>query len=191
MTTKKTSRRNNIILIICIIIFIIPQTRKPIQVALNKVLMFVRSPSALAKTDQEKITPFDYQLLTLDGIPQSISIAKGKPVFVSYWATWCPPCVAELASIEALYKDFGDRVDFILITNESSDVVRRFLTKKGYDLPVMLPAQETPSILYEQSIPTNYIIDSVGNIVVKEQGATNWNSDKVREIMEQLLVNDK
>ena len=47
---------------------------------------------------------------------------------------------------------------------------------------------DAPEALYERSIPTNYIIDKTGNIVLKEQGAANWNSDKVRKLLDNLLL---
>lgn len=169
------------------VLLIIPQTRMPIQVAVNKVKLLVWSPSELDDEDQTQLQAFAYQLSDLNGNRNTIEIGKGKVTFISYWATWCPPCIAELPSISNLYADYGDQVNFILITNEEPDVVTRFLENKGYDLPVFIPQMEAPNALYDRSIPTNYIIDEKGKIIIKETGAADWNSNKVREILDGLL----
>lgn len=184
---KKKISWQNTLFIIVLILLVIPQTRKPIQVLANRAKMMIFSPSAFAKADQPKVQPFDYRITSLDGATMTAPIGKGKVTFLSYWATWCAPCIAELPSIEKLYEDYGDRIDFVLITDEDAETVKAFAQKKEYELPFYNPAQDTPVSLAERSIPTNYVIDKKGNIVVKEQGAANWNSDAVRTTLDQLL----
>ncbi len=147
----------------------------------------VWSPSALDQEDQTQLTPFTYQLADLNGTPTPIDIGKGKVTFLSYWATWCPPCIAELPSIEKLYAHYGKQVQFILLTNEDPEPVTRFLEKKGYDLPVFNPRMPAPEVLSSASIPTNYLIDGKGKIIIKETGAADWDSKKVREVLEGLV----
>lgn len=187
MTQKKSINWKNAAFIILVLLLIIPQTRTPIQVALNKVKVAIFSPSAYDKDDQEKLQPFNYKLTSLNGVTSEVPVGKGKVTFVSYWATWCPPCIAELPSIAALYKDYGEQVQFVLITNEDPVIVERFLEKRALNIPAVNPAMDTPSILFERSIPTNYIIDKLGNIVIKEKGAADWNSKAVRTILDDLL----
>lgn len=187
MKKKKLSIKN-ILFFALIALLIIPQTRKPIQVAFNSLKVKIFSPSAFAKADQTQLEPFTYKVTSIDGLSRDAKIGQGKVTFISYWATWCPPCIAELPSIEKLYADYGNKVDFVLITNEKPDVVRRFLERKQLNIPAVLPQMETPEQLFERSIPTNYIIDKLGKIVIKEQGAADWNSDKVRETLDQLLA---
>lgn len=157
------------------------------QVALNAVKVKLFSPSALDAEDQTQLEPFSYQLMDLKGNPTTAEIGQDKGVFLNYWATWCPPCIAEMPSIQRLYNDFGDKIDFVLLTEENPEVVRTFLEKKQYDLPVFIPRMQAPKTLYERSIPTTYIIDKSGKIIVKEQGATDWNSKKLRELLEGLV----
>ena len=184
---KKKISWKNIIYIVLILLFLIPQTRTPIQVAFQKLKMKVFSPSAVAADSREKIPPFDYKVVSPDGIQRTAPIGKGNVTFLSYWATWCPPCIAEIPSIEELYADYGNKVDFILISQEDPKVVQRFLEKKAINLPAVSPAMETPEALFERSIPTNYIIDQFGNIVVKETGAQNWNNESIRTTLDKLL----
>lgn len=184
---KKTLTPSNIIFAVFIVLLIIPQTRTAMQVVLNKVRVQLLSPSALEKTAQIQLEPFQYQMIDLNGNAITTEIGQGKVVFLSYWATWCPPCIAELPSIQKLYDDYGDEIEFVLLTEEAPETVREFLEKREYNLPAFVPRMPIPKALYERSIPTNYIIDKRGKVVVKEQGATDWNSEKVRGIVGTLL----
>ena len=113
---KKKFKPSDIFFVVFLALLLIPQTRKPIQVAVNKAKIWVWSPSEIAAEDQKQLSPFDYHLLTLDGEPKTIKIGKGRVTFISYWATWCGPCLAELPSIQKLYTDYGDKMDFVLLT---------------------------------------------------------------------------
>jgi len=186
---KKTLTPSNIIFAIFIVLLIIPQTRTFLQVGVNKIKVQLFSPSALDSKDQTQLDPFIYDVIDLKNQPKKISIGEGRVVFLSYWATWCPPCIAELSSIQELYNDYGDKIEFVLLTDEKIETVNTFLEKKKYSLPVYLPRMQTPEKLYERSIPTNYIIDGTGKIIVKEQGASNWNSTKVRAVLDGLIMN--
>ena len=166
---------------------IIPQTRTPIQVGLNKLKAKVFSPKAIPEAKRVELIPFDYKVINLDGIRRLAPIGKGKVTFLSYSATWCPPCIAEMPSIEKLYAAYGNKVDFVLISQEDPEIIRKFLDKKNINLPAVNPAMQTPQALQERSIPTNYIIDQFGHIVVKEQGAVNWDSETVRATLDQLI----
>jgi len=173
MNKKKFSVKNTLF-IVFIVLLIIPQTRKPIQVAINSLKVKIFSPSAFAKADQTQLKPFTYKITSINGLSRDAKIG--------------PPCIAELPSIEKLYTDYGNKVDFVLITQEEPDKVKRFLERKQLNIPAVLPQMETPEQLYERSIPTNYIIDKTGKIVIKEKGAADWNSDKVRETLDKLIA---
>ncbi|WP_299764955.1 TlpA disulfide reductase family protein [uncultured Dokdonia sp.] len=185
---KKKFSLKNILFLVVIALLIIPQTRTPIQVAINKLKVQIFSPSAFAKADQAQLEPFTYKVSSIDGLSRNAEIGQGKVTFISYWATWCPPCIAELPSIEKLYADYGNKVDFVLITNEKPDKVKRFLERKQLNIPAVFPEMETPELLFERSIPTNYIIDKTGKIVIKEKGAADWNSTEVRETLDKLIA---
>ncbi|MBD1260444.1 redoxin domain-containing protein [Maribacter polysiphoniae] len=184
---KKKPSFSTIVFGVLIILMIIPQTRMPIQEGISKIRVALFSPTAMDEDEQTQLEPFTYRLATLEGAPADVGIGKGKVTFLSYWATWCPPCRAELPSIQKLYDDYGDKVDFVLITHEDPDVIQTFLNKKEFDFPVVLPRMETPAELLERTIPTNYVIDKTGKVVVKEQGATDWNSQKIRNTLDTLI----
>lgn len=186
---KPNFKISDILFVVFIALLLIPQTRTPIQVALNKLKVLVWSPRAEAVEDREKVEAFTYVVRDLNGVSKNLGIAQGKVTFLSYWATWCPPCIAELPGIQALYTDYKDTINFILLTQEDVVRVNGFMDKKGYDLPVYIPQMPPPEVLQENSIPTNYVIDAQGNILIKETGAADWNSTKVRAMLDGLLYN--
>ncbi len=184
---KKQLGLSNILFAIFIILLIIPQTRTPIQVVINKVKLLVWSPSIEDEEDQIQIAPFGYALKNLEGSNETLEIGKGKITFISYWATWCPPCIAELPSIEGLYQDYGDKINFLLIANEKPEVVAPFMNKKNCKLPVYMAQMNPPQELAHKNIPTSFLIDAQGKIIIKETGSADWNSKKVRGLLDGLF----
>lgn len=183
----KKIKIGNLLFWVFIVLMIVPQTRSPIMVAINKVRVLVFSPDVLGREKQDQLEPFTYKLTSLDGTYVDKQIGKGNVVFISYWATWCPPCIAEMPSIQSLYEDYGDKVDFLLISNEDPEVISGFLEKKQFGIPAYVPRMNAPYDLFERTLPTNYIIDKEGKIVVKEKGASDWNSQKIRDVLDMLL----
>ena len=113
---KRKIKFSDVLFGLFILLLLIPQTRTPIQVAVNKLKVAVWSPSVEDTEDQDQVPPFQYAVVDLQGKTQSISVGKGKVTFISYWATWCPPCIAELPGIQDLFEGYGDKVNFILLT---------------------------------------------------------------------------
>jgi len=190
MNVNKNFKWSNVLFLLIVALLIIPQTRTPIQVAFQKVKMQLPffSASAFAKASQEQLTPFNYNLKNSNNETESVAIGNGEVAFINYWATWCPPCIAEMPSIQALYNTYGDRINFLIITQEDPEVVDKFLAKKELKIPVFYPNMQRPELLVERSIPTTFIIDKSGKIIVKELGAIDWNSSEVHIILDAALA---
>jgi thiol-disulfide isomerase/thioredoxin len=131
---------------------------------------------------------YDWQLINADGKEINFEMTKGKVVLVNFWATWCPPCVAEMPSLQDLYNDYNEKVEFMFVAQDKVEKVSAFIAKKGYTLPVYYSRTEAPKLLTSKSIPTTYVINKEGKIIVAETGAADWNSDKVRKILDGLLI---
>ena len=185
MTFKKPSR-NTIVFLIIIALLLIPQTRQPIQIALHSLLSKI-NPSTVSIENRKLISYSTWKLKSLDGDELDFESTKGEVVFLNFWATWCPPCIAEFQAIQDVYNDYSDKVTFVLVSNESPEVIQKFLNKKGYDIKIYTPLTDYPDDFDVSSIPRTYLIDKEGRIVIDKGGAANWNSDATRSIIDELL----
>ena len=169
-----------------ILALIIPQTRMPIQVVLQRLISF--SPSEIDEEDRVLLKDYEWNLVNLDLEKINFTQSEGKVVLINFWATWCPPCVAEMPELQELYDAYGDRVDFYFITNEKLQAINFFLEKKEYDFPVYIPSEPSPEVLASSALPTTYVISKSGEIIMQKTGAASWNSDKVHQVLDQLLL---
>lgn len=176
----------NILFIVVIALFLIPQTGMPIKVFFNRMMAF--SPSEVDEAERVILKDYDWNLSTLSNEPINFSQSEGKVVVVNLWATWCPPCVAEMPSMQKLYESYGDRVDFYFVTSEANEKPLKFIKKNEYSFPVYRETQATPEVLRSRSIPATYIISKNGTIVIDEKGAANWDSEKVYRVLDGLLA---
>ncbi len=183
---KKKINIKNILFLVAILLLIIPQTRQPIQVLLHKGLAQF-SPSVENVEDVEQISSYNWQLKSINGDSFNFESTKHKVVLVNLWATWCPPCIAEMPSMQALYTDYKDQVDFLFVSNESQEDLSKFLKKKGYTFPVYKPTTKSPETFNVRSIPRTFLIDRNGNIIIDKSGAANWNSETVRTTIDGLI----
>lgn len=175
----------NIFFILFLILLIVPQTRKPIQVTLNRLIAF--SPSEISEEKREVLDDYNWKLRGLKGNVADFGESRGEVALVNLWATWCPPCIAEMPSFQKLYDDYGHRVNFYFVSSEEEDKLQQFLKKKEYDLPLYQPFSGTPEKLRSNSLPTTYLISKSGEIVVAKKGAANWNDRSFRQLLDELL----
>jgi len=173
--------------VVLIIVLLVPQTRFQLQLAVHKVLGKL-SPGLVEVDDRTQLTDYSINLRDVNGVSSNFKDAEGKVVFLNFWATWCPPCVAEMPSIDELYEDYGDKVAFYIVTDESTDKTIPFLKKKELNLPIYQMRSMPSKEIYSRSIPATYVIDKNGKIVIDKTGAANWNSDTVRKTLDNLIA---
>jgi len=131
---------------------------------------------------------FDVALVTLDGEPVSLSSSRGKPIFMNIWATWCPPCLAEMPYIEALYQEVKDEeIIFVMIsTDETAEEARTYMQQKGYTLPVYRLAAPLPEPYTSRVLPTTYVIGADGTLGTVHSGMANYNKPGFRNYLRSL-----
>ena len=113
-------------------------------------------------------------LKDLRGRTVQLSRYKGKVVLLNFWATWCPPCRAEMPDLIKMQRDFRSRglqVIGITYPPEHLGEVRRFIKKLGINYPIALGTTET-KLLFDQTdtLPLTIIIDRQGNIIDRIEG---------------------
>ncbi len=134
--------------------------------------------------------PADYSmaLKTIQGQPLNLEAFKNEVVFINFWATWCPPCVAEMPDIQKLYEALPtDKINFVMVSlDEDKRKVKPFMEKKGFTLPVYFPDGPRPEVFQSSAIPTTFVISPQGKIVVQKSGLASYNTDDFRDFMTNL-----
>ncbi|CAH8281546.1 thiol-disulfide isomerase/thioredoxin [Mariniflexile fucanivorans] len=176
----------NILFLLVIAVMLIPQTRQPIQVLLHKAIALVK-PVSINETKLTSLPHYNWKLTDENNVTFNFENAKGKVVLINFWATWCPPCIAEMPSMQALYDDYKDQVLFLFVTNDWYSEINPFLKKNNYTFKVYRPAAEYPEYFDIPTIPRTFLIDKNSNVIIDENGAVNWNSDKIRNTIDNLL----
>ena len=179
---------SNLLFFVFVLLLLIPQTRMPIQVFLQRSFSF--SPSFTEESKRNQLTNYEWYLSDTENQVIDFSESKGKFVFVSFWATWCPPCVAEMPSIQEFYEAYGNEIDFYLVAKDASESVEKFMQKNEYTFPIVYEASPTLRELATNSLPTSYLISPSGELLIQKTGAADWASPSFFENVTDLLKND-
>lgn len=127
-----------------------------------------------------------------EGNKVSLSELKGKAVFINFWATWCPPCINEMPSIDDLKKHFkaNDDLVFLMVDIEGEvDASTAFMKENGYDLPVYISEGEITSEYLGNAIPTTVLINKNGEIVNCLEGSRDYYSKEMIQTIQDLIDN--
>lgn len=128
-------------------------------------------------------------LRNVDGTILDLSAQKTKVVFINFWATWCPPCIAEMPSINKLYQQFKDNENILFVmvdVDNNFDKSNTFMKKKGFILPVYTPAGEIPRKYFSGTLPTTVILDKSGNMVFHHDGVADYSNSEVADFIKKL-----
>ena len=148
------------------------------------------SVSPLEADKQINIKAPDFTLKDVNGRTVSLSSLKGKVLLVNFWATWCPPCKAEMPSMNKLYNSMKVRgLEIVAISSDSSlSSIKDFLAKSRVDFLVLHDEKKAVSLQYKVfSMPTTFLIDRNGFVVEKYYGEYDWTDPEVRTQIEKLL----
>lgn len=149
------------------ILVIIAFLTKDGRILLQRGMLVSGMFSSLEANAEVPITADTWQWSVRDGDGQRrmLSDFKGEAIFLNFWATWCPPCNAEMPHILEMIEAMGDEVVFILATSERAEVVDAFLEKKGWDVPVYFIETQPVNELQYASLPTTYVINADGIVI--------------------------
>ena len=125
-----------------------------------------------------------------EGKVVSLNSLKGKVVFINFWATWCPPCRAEMPSINKVFKKYGGNssMNFIMVDADSNyPKARKFLNRHDYQLPLFIVASEIPRDFFGGLLPTTLLLNKHGEIVFHHEGTADYNDKKFTDYIDKLL----
>lgn len=142
----------------------------------------------LIPEDEQQQASYDFELMDDEGRTLSFAEFKGKTVFLNLWATWCPPCVAEMPDINNLYgKMDGKNIAFVMLSRDKDfESAIKFSEKKSYDFQVYTATSRLPSVFSTNSIPTTFVISPEGKIVARKTGMAKYDSEEFRSFLMNL-----
>lgn len=136
----------------------------------------------------------DFSLLDIEGETHRLAEYRGKVVVLNFWATWCPPCRAEMPSMQAAWEKVKHKnVVFLGVdVGEDEDTVFEFTANYPVDFPLLL---DTDSKVIRQwpvrGLPTTYVIDPLGKVVYQAIGGREWDSKALLDKVLQLRKSKK
>jgi len=138
-------------------------------------------------TEDAPKASYNVMLADVSGKSHSLEEFKGKTIFINFWATWCPPCVAEMPDIQNLYDEVGNEVAFVMISlDDEPQKAINFVARKEFTMPIYFLKSGLPSVYNPSSIPTTYVISPEGEIVVTRHGMAKYSGDNFVEFLRGL-----
>lgn len=142
-----------------------------------------------------KVTTIDFdsnvlQFSDLENNIFTIQDFKGKNLFINYWATWCNPCLAEMPYMVELYENYKDEEDiiFLYLSREKLEIIKNYIPKDEslQQLPIYKIITDD-EFFATSGIPTTFIINSDGEVIVKDLGSAFWNDESVFKFIDNLI----
>lgn len=142
-----------------------------------------------------KVTTIDFdsnvlQFSDLENNIFTIQDFNGKNLFINYWATWCNPCLAEMPYMAELYENYKDEEDiiFLYLSREKLEVIKNYIPKDEslQQLPIYKIITDD-EFFATSGIPTTFIVNSDGEVIVKDLGSAFWNDESVFKFIDNLI----
>jgi peroxiredoxin len=127
----------------------------------------------------------------LKGAPKSLADYRGKVVLLNFWASWCPPCLREMPSMERLrVKMTGRPLAIVALDSaETADEVHAFLSKMELGFPILLDPEGSNTKRWKVfALPTTFLLDAEGRVRYVLTGPTEWDEGEALEVIESLLA---
>ncbi len=149
------------------------------------------TPTEPAKAAVEKGQAPEISVVSLDNQQLTLSSLKGKVVLLNFWATWCPPCRAEIPSMMKLHAAMAGKpfqMVCVSVDEGGKPAVQEFFKNSGMSLPAYTDASGQAAKTYGiTGVPESFLIDKNGIIVKKVIGGLEWNSPEVINVIEGLM----
>ncbi len=131
---------------------------------------------------------FNFNLIDSNGKEISMQSFKGKTIFLNLWATWCPPCIAEMPGINELYNaTSNENIAFVMLSqDEDFETSKKFMARKGFDFEIYHVRDFLPVQYQKGSIPTTFVINPKGEIVLTHKGMADYGSDDFKDYLTAL-----
>ena len=163
------------------------------SVAVKYIQEIMEKPEMTAPDMEVTSVDFDSNMLLfqdLDGTQFSLRDFQDKILFINYWATWCNPCLAEMPNMAELYNEYKDNneIVFLYLSKEDTQTIIDYIPKDESLKYLPIYKIITDDDLFATSgIPTTFIVNRKGEILVKDVGSALWNDSSVVNYINNLL----
>lgn len=196
MKSKKINFSNiftGVLIALVASLFLFPNFKGKVMQGLMKVGLFQPSIPSLSKQDLVGENNEGEKILFENEKTEVVQLAslKGKVVFINFWATWCPPCIAEMPTIQTLYDEFKENKDVVFMmvdVDNKREKSQAFMDKRKFDLPLYTPVSSIPSSYLAGSIPTTIVLDKNGKIVFKHEGMGDFSNDEFKTFIQKVIA---
>jgi thiol-disulfide isomerase/thioredoxin len=183
-----------------------PRLRRTRRAAFATLLLFLAvlslpAPAAPAHAAQDDFQSYTrtgqkmpaFSFTTLDGKETSTTELKGKVVFVNFWATWCPPCLAEMPRMEReVWRRFKSSPDFFMVAiarEQTVDEITPFLKENRLTFPAAPdPAREVFRLFGNGGIPRSYVVGRDGQILFQSVGYNDGEFEQLKRVIAKELA---
>jgi len=178
---------NTVFIVVIMALIFVPSAKAMVLEGLMKAGFFSPDTSPADKSAVKDLSGIRFR--DVNGKIIDLGSLKGKVIFLNFWATWCPPCIAEMPGVNKLHEKFKNDSDIVFILADADgDLAKsqKFMGRKKFALPVYAVASEIPEVLFQGSLPTTIVFDKQGRIMYNEAGAANYGNQKFIEFIERL-----
>lgn len=191
MDIKRLLNRKNIIngilIVLFLIILLVPSAKALMMQGLMEVGLFkpdINQNKTELSTDLSSIKFKDVK-----GNEVNLGELNGKVVFINFWATWCPPCLAEMPSVHQLYQQFGNDKEVVFLMVDADGNFKKsqaYMDRKKYKMPVFAIASDLSATIFNGTLPTTVVFDKKGRLSYHGQGAADYSSAKFVAFIKEL-----
>ena len=156
-------------------------------------LVFSIFVTAQEDTDKEIKKAQNFTLEDMEGDFVELNELTGEgPLLLSFWATWCKPCVEEMRELNKLYEEYkSDGFNLVAISIDSEKSVSKvkpFIKSKNYDFTVLMDTNsEVARMFYAQTVPYTVLLDSNGSIVYSHLGYKKGDEKEIEKLIKSLI----
>jgi thiol-disulfide isomerase/thioredoxin len=197
MTTWLRKNRGELLFLAAFILITTTDLRQPVLSTVQRGLLATGLWRATLPAQSQELPeqlasenghPLSLPLVTVDGRPANLSQFRGKVVLINLWASWCPPCLAEMPGLQALYQKVDtSKVAFVLISlDENQNKARALLKRKHYTMPVFFPTADLPAPFNSSSIPYTVILTPQGRVADRHSGMADYDTPEFKAALEKL-----
>ncbi len=152
-------------------------------------LFNVEVNTEIKKSNLNRLAPAGMTFRKENGELLNLSENKGKVYFINFWASWCPPCRAEMPSINNLASKIEnkDKISFIMVdVDNKMDASVKYMKKYSFNLQVYSSVSPIPEQIFNGTLPTTLIIGPDGNIVFYHTGMADYNTTEMINFLNTL-----